>query len=124
MDYRNQCPSPFLTSQNEEVHTDANKDWLDADAGKKLLLIFIFLFFNPLHSVWQLFPFLFFLIFLAAKQAAAIAEAARQAAEAAEAARAKADEEQAAVDEAAALAEVSLFFRQSFEKKKYLPFSY
>ena len=42
VDYRNQCPSPFLTSQNEEVHTDANKDWLDADAGKKLLLIFIF----------------------------------------------------------------------------------
>ena len=91
------------------------------------------MFFNPLHSVWQLFPFLFFLIFLAAKQAAAIAEAARQAAEAAEAARAKADEEQAAVDEAAALAGVSFVFESSkFWKqrnykthvKTFFPFSY
>ena len=119
-----------MTSQNEEVHTDANKDWLDADAGKKLLLIFIFFSFLILYTLSDnYFLSIFFLFFpnffLAAKQAAAIAEAARQAAEAAEAARAKADEEQAAVDQAAALAEVSLFLnRQSFEKKKYLPFSY
>ena len=34
VDYRNQCVSPFLTMQNEEVHIETDKDWVDADAGE------------------------------------------------------------------------------------------
>ena len=34
VDYRTQCPSPFLTMQNEDVHINTNKDWTSANAGE------------------------------------------------------------------------------------------
>ena len=49
VDYRKQCPSPFLTQQNEEVHTDVNKDWLDADAGEYFFCFFDFLLLVSIH---------------------------------------------------------------------------
>ena len=51
VDYRKQCPSPFLTQQNEEVHTDVDKDWLDADAGEEVFWIFFFLFLSIFKKV-------------------------------------------------------------------------